>query len=277
MHPDVIFFTQTLCFLLKAGLNLFSRGVFLINGFPKRCTREGSPLGKARNLLYLCNGRVVFINLKMAIIFTNRMINRRPFISYFIFCAIVVVSCTASRDPRRIQIRQLQKGIIKDDTSYVYTLPYSIDESHCLVQGYFSRYSHKNRAALDFKMKKGTTIFAARNGIVVRVKKDGYKGGWNRKYRPEGNYIIVQHEDGSRAGYWHLQHDGAFVNTGDTVLQGQPIGLSGRTGYALFPHLHFLVWRFDKDSQWIPTATRFRTSKGNIYLRPFRRYKNANH
>lgn len=187
---------------------------------------------------------------------------------------IFTIGCTVSKDPLRTQIRQLQKGIIKEDTSYVYSLPFAPNTSHKLVQGYFSRFSHKNRAALDFNMRKGTRIFAARNGIVVRVKEDGYKGGWNRKYRPQGNFIMVQHTDSSRAGYWHLQHNGAMVNVGDTILQGQLIGLSGKTGYALFPHLHFLVWRFDKNGRWMQTATRFKTSKGILYLRPFRRYRN---
>lgn len=201
---------------------------------------------------------------------------QKQFYYLFIFSTVLMISCRVSKDPARTQIRQLQKGIIKDDTSYVYSLPYAFNTSHCLVQGYYSHFSHKNRAALDFKMKKGTGVFAARNGVVVRVKEDGYKGGWNRKYRPDGNYIIVQHGDSSRAGYWHLQHNGTLVNVGDTVRQGQLIALSGRTGYALFAHLHFLVWRFNKNEQWQQIATRFKTSKGIVYLRPFRKYRNIN-
>src|SRR5665647_1535486 len=122
------------------------------------------------------------------------MTQKQPFF-LLIISAVLMISCTVSNNPMRTQIRQLQKGIIKDDTSYVYCLPFAYNTSHCLVQGYFSRYSHKNRAALDFKIKKGTTVFAARNGVIIRVKEDGYKGGWNKKYRPEGNFIIVQHVD----------------------------------------------------------------------------------
>jgi len=185
-----------------------------------------------------------------------------------------MMSCAVSNNPQRTRIRQLQKGIIKDDTSFVYHLPFEKNKSHLLVQGYFSRYSHKNRAALDFKMKRGTSVCAARDGVVVRVKEDGNKGGWNKKYRPFGNVIVIQHADGSRAGYWHLQFNGALVNVGDTVKQDQPIGLSGKTGYTLFPHLHFIVWRFDGKGQWQQVGTRFKTSKGIKYLRPMRRYSN---
>ena len=186
---------------------------------------------------------------------------------------IYMCSCAVSNNPQRNQIKQLQKGIIKDDTSFVYQLPFEKNTTHLLAQGYFSKYSHKNRAALDFKMKRGTTICVAREGIVVRVKEDGNKGGWNKKYRAFGNVIVIQHADGSRAGYWHLQFNGALVNHGDTVKQGQPIGLSGKTGYTLFPHLHFIVWR-SGNNQWQQVATRFKTSKGIKYLRPMRRYSN---
>ena len=187
---------------------------------------------------------------------------------------LLITSCSVSNDPMRTQIRQLQKGIVRNDTSFLYRLPYTDVDCHLLVQGYFSRYSHKNRAALDFKMKKGTKVVAARGGVVIRVKEDGNKGGLNKKYRPQGNFIVIQHADSSRAGYWHLLHNGALVSLGDTVLQGQEIALSGRTGYALFPHLHFLVWRYNKSGRWQQTATRFKTSKGNLYLRPFRKYRN---
>ncbi len=186
---------------------------------------------------------------------------------------LLLAGCYVSKDPQRKEIKMLQKGIIKDDSSFVYRLPYEEKRSHLLVQGYFSRYSHRNRAALDFKMKKGTKVLAARRGIVIRVKEDGNKGGWNKKYRPFGNVIVVQHEDSSRAGYWHLQYNGALVNVGDTVEQGQLIGLSGKTGYTLFPHLHFIAWRPNRNGQWQQVATRFQTSKGIRYLRPFRFYR----
>jgi len=188
-----------------------------------------------------------------------------------IFCCFLA-SCAVSNNPQRKEIKQLQKGNIKDDTSFVYSLPFESDKSHLIVQGYFGVFSHKERAALDFKMKRGTHILAARDGVVTRVKEDGSKGGWNKKYRSQGNNIVIQHSDNSRSGYWHLQKDGALVNVGDTVRQGQIIGLSGKTGYAAMPHLHFIVWKSDSRG-WQQVATRFQTSKGIKYLRPWKWYK----
>jgi murein DD-endopeptidase MepM/ murein hydrolase activator NlpD len=186
----------------------------------------------------------------------------------------IISSCSVSKNPLRQQVKQLQKGILRDDTSYVYALPYEEGKTFRVIQGYFSRFTHKERAALDFNMKRGTRITAAREGVVVRVKEDGTKGGLKKKFRSHGNNIVIQHADGSRAGYWHLQHDGALVNVGDTVKKGQLIALSGKTGFALSPHLHFLVWR-SGGGQWQQVSTRFQTSKGIRYLKGWKKYKNS--
>jgi murein DD-endopeptidase MepM/ murein hydrolase activator NlpD len=192
---------------------------------------------------------------------------------FLFFLPFFIVSCAVSKNPQRKEIKQLQKGKIKDDTSYVYTLPFESGKAHLLVQGYFGKYSHKERAALDFKMKKGTKILAARDGVVTRVKEDEDKGGLNKKYHRQGNNIIIQHNDNSRSGYWHMQKNGVLVNVGDTVKKGQVIALSGNTGYTAFPHLHFIAWKFNDKGQWQQIATRFRTKKGVKYVRPWKWYR----
>ena len=193
---------------------------------------------------------------------------------WFISVTLLITSCTVSKNPLRNEVRRLQKGITKEDTSYVYGLPYEEGKSYYLVQGYFSSFTHQERAALDFKMKRGTKICAAREGEVIRAKEDGDRGGFKKRYRPYGNYVIIQHADSSRAGYWHLQKDGVLVNVGDKVKKGQVIAISGKTGFSFLPHLHFLVWSSDQKRQWRQVATRFQTSKGIKYLRPVRKYRN---
>ncbi len=193
-------------------------------------------------------------------------------ITLFTSVILFLLSCTASRDPRRQEFRALQKGKNKEDTSFVYALPFEQGRSFFMLQGYYSRLTHRNRAALDFKMKRGTKLTAARGGIVIRAKEDGKRGALKPEYRSDGNYIVIQHDDGSRAAYWHLHQDGALVNVGDTVKMGQLIALSGKTGYTFMPHLHFMVWT-SKNGEWQQIATRFATKKGPRYLRPFRFYK----
>ena len=190
---------------------------------------------------------------------------------YLILSLVLLSGCAANKSTEAVRFRALQKGRVKDDSSYVYSLPYAKGDRHYLVQGYFSRFTHRNRAALDFKMKIGTPIYAARGGVVARVKEDGNRGGLKGSLRKYGNNIIINHSDGTRAGYWHLQHNGVEVNVGDTVQQGQLIGYSGNTGYTAFPHLHFIVWRSDAGN-WRQIGTRFLTRKGAKYLRPFKKY-----
>jgi len=201
--------------------------------------------------------------------------NDFPNIRFPVIVSIIfLLSCSASKDAMRQQFRNLQKGKIKEDTSYVYTLPYEKGKSLFILQGYFSRLTHKNRVAIDFKMKNGTRITAARGGIVIRTKEDGTKGGLKSKYRPHGNLVVIQHEDGTRAAYWHLLHNGALVNVGDTVQTAQSIALSGKAGFSALPHLHFFVWKSSPGGQWQQVATRFQTKKGPRYIRPFRFYRN---
>ena len=190
--------------------------------------------------------------------------------SYFvhmkILCpALLVLSAlSASAQTETPSLRDLKDGRVKDDSSFVYALPYTKGKSYLLIQAYQSNMSHKGEYALDFKMKEGTAVCAARQGIVTAMREDSDKGGLKPEMLSEGNYIIIEHDDGSEAHYWHLRKDGALVNPGDTVQQGQQIGWSGNTGYSAFPHLHFEVSEPGKGQ----VPTRFRTKKGIKYLRP---------
>ena len=170
--------------------------------------------------------------------------------------------------------QDLKAGKFRADSSYIYSLPFENRKKVFLIQGYESKlFSHKNERALDFKVKKGTKVCAARAGVVISVRKDSDKGGLKKENLSDGNYVSIQHDDGSVAHYWHLQKEGAMVNMGDTVKNGQCIGLSGNTGYSAFPHLHFEVQGYDVTGNYKQLATRFRTNKGVIYLRPGKFYR----
>lgn len=170
-------------------------------------------------------------------------------------------------------VKDLKNGKFRDDSSYIYSLPFEHKKKIFLIQGYETMFSHKGERALDFKVKKGTKVCAARDGLVTSIRKDSDKGGLNPKNISDGNYVIIQHSDGTIAWYWHLQNDGVLVNEGDTVKKGQWIGLSGNTGYSAFPHLHFEVRGYDASGNHPQLPTRFYTQKGIIYLRPGKFYR----
>jgi murein DD-endopeptidase MepM/ murein hydrolase activator NlpD len=197
---------------------------------------------------------------------------------FFLYGCIVFLFACGSVHPVSLEVsRKTAKGLqshrIKEDTSYVYWLPYRENGKHLVVQGYYSSFSHKTDIALDFKMKTGTTICAARDGVVYDLYEGSNIGGVKNEYLDDGNYIMIRHKDDSRAYYWHLKYQGVLVNIGDTVKQGQPIGLSGNTGFSAFPHLHFEIWGTTAGGQYTQLPVRFLTRNGPNYLRPLRYYK----
>lgn len=173
-------------------------------------------------------------------------------------------------------IRDLKAGRFKEDSSYIYRLPFENKKKVFLIQAYESKMSHKGERALDFKLRKGTKIYAARAGIVTALRKDSDKGGLKSENLADGNYVTITHSDGSVAHYWHLQRDGVTINMSDTVKAGQHIGFSGNTGYSAFPHLHFEVQGYDHTGKYILLPTRFYTNKGIRYLRPGKFYRTVN-
>ena len=56
-----------------------------------------------------------------------------------------------------------------------------------------------------------------------------------------GLYVDISHGDGYRTRYAHLSS--IDVQVGETVGQGQVIGVSGDSGVSSGPHLHFEIWR----------------------------------
>lgn len=141
-----------------------------------------------------------------------------------------------------------------------------------VMQGYESLFSHKGDYAIDFKMKPGTKVLAAREGLVWFVRDSVVAGGVGKKYVGQANGITVKHADGTYGHYWHLMPKGSLVKVGDTVSRGQWIGLSGSTGFSAFPHLHFEVTRQPQISH-DDFPVFFETDKGIKFLQPLRRYK----
>jgi murein DD-endopeptidase MepM/ murein hydrolase activator NlpD len=83
---------------------------------------------------------------------------------------------------------------------------------------------------IDLAAPMSTPVYAAGDGVVVAATASdvGY-----------GNHVIIAHDGHTLTLYGHLQ--AMAVHPGDTVKQGQPIGLMGSTGNSTGPHTHFEV------------------------------------
>ena len=90
---------------------------------------------------------------------------------------------------------------------------------------------HKFHKGIDIACGIGTRVVASAEGTVVFA---GTKKGY-------GKTVIIEHRNGYRTLYGHLSK--IQVKNGDKVKQGARIALSGMTGRATGPHLHFEVRR----------------------------------
>jgi murein DD-endopeptidase MepM/ murein hydrolase activator NlpD len=139
---------------------------------------------------------------------------------------------------------------------------------YVVMQGPRGTYSHfagsGSENAVDWTCPVGTVVCAAREGRVVGVRQDSTVGGPDRKFRPFANYVIIKHADGTFADYVHLKPEGALVKTGDEVRVGQPIGLSGQTGFTSAPHLHFSVFQAVDGRTKLTLPFRLKTDHGTF-------------
>lgn len=96
-------------------------------------------------------------------------------------------------------------------------------------------YCYDGHSGIDFALPILTPLLAAADGIV-EVSQD-VDPILPKDY---GTYIVIRHSNGIRTLYGHLTS--RAVSVGNTVHQGDQVGLSGSTGNSTGPHLHFGVY-----------------------------------
>ena len=104
---------------------------------------------------------------------------------------------------------------------------------------------------LDIRGQRGTDVKATADGQVIRQRYD--KG--------DGHFIVIDHGNGFRTKFAHLQK--SLAKKGDQVIRGQVIGLVGNSGRSTGPHVHYEIHYDDK----IVNPTRF--VRINRYLKRY--------
>jgi murein DD-endopeptidase MepM/ murein hydrolase activator NlpD len=89
----------------------------------------------------------------------------------------------------------------------------------------------KMHKGIDFAAPVGTPIFAAGNGTIAKI---GRNGGY-------GNYIQIRHNDSYATAYAHMKGFAKGLKQGSRVKQGDIIGYVGTTGRSTGPHLHYEI------------------------------------
>lgn len=97
------------------------------------------------------------------------------------------------------------------------------------LRRFFNGEPRSPHAGIDVAIARGTPVRASAQGRVLAVD----------DYFFNGKTVFVDHGNGLITMYCHL--DRIDVNAGDPVGKGERIGLSGKTGRATGPHLHWSV------------------------------------
>lgn len=166
---------------------------------------------------------------------------KRILTSASMIAALVMLAQAQTQTNLRRNEPPVDCGAYPAQTTSLYVLPWRVGESYEIIRT-TSHYTRGNRGVglngIDIRMPIGTTIVASRAGIVVAVQEDYADGNG---VDLQENYVFIKHTDGTMARYFHLTRQGALVEVGDSVQQGDVIARSGNSGDSGEPHLHFDV------------------------------------
>lgn len=124
----------------------------------------------------------------------------------------------------------------------------ALGNPYCITQ-YFGNtafaasgaYNGQGHNGIDIGMPVGTPVEAALAGTVIGTgNTDLAHSASGAQCYSFGKWVMIQHANGLSTLYGHLSQ--IQVSKGQAVSTGDVIGLSGMTGYATGPHLHFGVY-----------------------------------
>lgn len=102
-------------------------------------------------------------------------------------------------------------------------------------------YGYARHTGVDFSGSgiSGKPVLAVKSGTVTTSTALKNPDGTYRSY---GEYIVINHHDGTMTLYAHGAPGSRLVSPGQSVSQGQQIMSVGTTGNSTGYHLHFEVW-----------------------------------
>ncbi|MGF2142547.1 glucosaminidase domain-containing protein [Vagococcus fluvialis] len=117
---------------------------------------------------------------------------------------------------RNIKTKQESRFIVPLKEGYVISSP-------------FGDRGAEHHNGIDLAVPENTLIYASSKGKVA-----------DKGFDPSaGNYVILEHENGLKTSYFHMNR--AVVSLNQTVEMGEMIGFVGSTGNSTGAHLHFAI------------------------------------
>ncbi|MDZ7715545.1 MAG: M23 family metallopeptidase [Balneolaceae bacterium] len=146
---------------------------------------------------------------------------------------------------RSINIQQLSFEEIKEyynnNQEKMKHMPAIKPTSGIVLSGYGMRFHpmlgyRRMHDGLDFRANVGEEIYATGDGTIKMARRNGNYG----------QLIIIDHGFGYETRYAHLSAYAKGIKPGAKVERGDMIGLSGESGLAEGPHLHYEVYKDGK-------------------------------
>jgi len=112
-------------------------------------------------------------------------------------------------------------------------------------------YAYDQHKGTDYNLAIGAKVAAGDAGTVVSVV-DNQPNTYPSDPTNAGNRVSIDHSNGYRTKYFHLETGSLFVGVNEEVQQGRYIAKSDNSGYSTGPHLHFEVVRLSDNKQRDP-------------------------
>lgn len=145
-------------------------------------------------------------------------------------------------------------NVVPSSSGYIYPIPGTNRSS--INWGY--PFGCNGHTGIDFSGNYGKSVVAVKDGTVVKsiklygnISNYNLYGNYIGSYRSYGEYIVINHHDGTMTLYAHGLPGSRCVSVGQQVSQGQQIMRVGNTGNCLprpiaseptnGTHLHFEV------------------------------------
>lgn len=154
----------------------------------------------------------------------------------------ITLKDTSKVDPNPEQLARYHREAIEQNNIYksftpvqTKSFPNFIWPAHGRISSpfgfkrFFNEEPRAPHAGIDIAAGFGTVAHAPASGVVVQTG----------DYFFNGNTVMIDHGQGIISMLCHLSR--IDVKIGQTVAQGDPVGLVGMTGRATGPHLHFGV------------------------------------
>lgn len=130
---------------------------------------------------------------------------------------------------------------------YHYVVPFATGSRASITQwasGYQTTHQGAlTRNAVDFNIRRGTPVVAARAGVVVEVRDRLYPIDRNRRAGAEADFVSIVHDDGTIAQYSRMEPGKVTVAVGDRVEVGDVIGKAGRVSPGLHLDIRHAVFK----------------------------------